>query len=226
VKRIRHGQPGQSSADDRRIVDPRRRLPTSRAPLPAPPGRVRSTGTDGARCRGTEPGREQLTPSHTFPVHRTMVVDCHRHGTQYRRAMSDTPHVVWMPGGVRTEIHLDSADTAGAFCLLVDHPPAGWLLPSHLHIGVAETIHIVDGVFEVTIDGASSRIEAGQTVHIPADTEHSSTNLGPAGGRRVLLFSPAGMERFFLEVGAPSADIPVAPDAALASALRHGWRFT
>jgi len=38
-----------------------------------------------------------------------------------------------MPGGVRTEIHLAAEDTEGAFCLIVDHPPAGWSLPAHRH---------------------------------------------------------------------------------------------
>jgi hypothetical protein len=41
------------------------------------------------------------------------------------------PPVVWMPGGVRTEIQLTGADTDAAFCLLVDEPPAGWSLPPH-----------------------------------------------------------------------------------------------
>jgi hypothetical protein len=33
-------------------------------------------------------------------------------------------HAVWMPGGVRTEIHLGADQTAGTFCLLVDYPPS------------------------------------------------------------------------------------------------------
>jgi hypothetical protein len=57
--------------------------------------------------------------------------------------MAAEPQVVWMPGGVRTEIHLRAEETGGAFCLLVDEPPAGWSLPPHRHRGVAETIHIV-----------------------------------------------------------------------------------
>jgi quercetin dioxygenase-like cupin family protein len=64
-----------------------------------------------------------------------------------------SPRVVWMPGAVRTEIHLQSADTSGGFCLLVDHPPAGWSLPMHLHRGAAETIYIVDGEFEMQVAG-------------------------------------------------------------------------
>jgi hypothetical protein len=39
-----------------------------------------------------------------------------------------------------------------------------------------------------------------------------------------VIFTPAGMENFFLQIGA-SKDIQVDPTAALATAIRHGWRF-
>jgi mannose-6-phosphate isomerase-like protein (cupin superfamily) len=137
----------------------------------------------------------------------------------------DGVRAVWMPGGVRTEIHLDADDTAGAFCLLVDRPPAGWSLPSHRHLHEAETIHIVEGEFEVVRDGISHHLSAGETIHIPRGVMHASANLGENQGRRVLMFSPAGLERFFLEAGAPAADVEVDGAAALAAALRHGWEF-
>jgi Cupin domain len=75
--------------------------------------------------------------------------------------MPAAPQVVWMPGGVRTEIHLGGADTGGSFCLLVDHPPAGWSLPAHLHADAAETIHVLAGEFEMSVDGNSERLGAG-----------------------------------------------------------------
>jgi hypothetical protein len=49
--------------------------------------------------------------------------------------------------------------------------------------------------------------------------------VGDATGRRVLIFTPAGIENFFLEAGAPSLEDEVDPRTALASALRHGWEF-
>jgi quercetin dioxygenase-like cupin family protein len=133
--------------------------------------------------------------------------------------------VVWMPGAVRTEIHLDGEDTGGAFCMLVDHPPPGWSLPTHRHANEAETIHIVEGEFELDVGGARSRLSAGDTIHVPRGVPHAGVNVGARPGRRVLLFSPAGLERFFLEAGAPTAE--QAPDGAavLAAAIRHGWEF-
>ena len=146
-------------------------------------------------------------------------------GSGYVRLVSGEPQVVWMPGGVRTEIHLVSDDTDGAFCLLVDEPPAGWSLPPHLHRGVAETIYIIEGEFEMEIDGERSALVAGQTVHVRADVVHASANLGDRTGRRVVMFSPAGMERFFLETGAQAPDQETDARAAFESAIRHGWEF-
>ena len=139
--------------------------------------------------------------------------------------MGAVPRVVWMPGGTRTEIHLGAEDTAGAFCLLVDHPPAGWSLPAHLHHGTAETIHIVEGAFEVEMDGGRIGLTAGETIHVPAETVHATANVGDTQGRRILVFSPAGMERFFVEAGAPAPDAPVDGAKTLEAAIRHGWEF-
>lgn len=130
-----------------------------------------------------------------------------------------------MPGGVRTEIHLSGQDTDDSFCLLVDHPPPGWSLPAHLHRNEAETIHIVAGEFELEIDGRRSRLSPGDTVHIPKGVIHSGANVGQVPGRRVLLFSPAGMERFFLQAGAAEPDGEIDPAAVVASAVSHGWEF-
>ncbi len=132
---------------------------------------------------------------------------------------------VWMPGGVATEIHLVSEDTGGAFCLLVDHPPRGWSLPTHTHANEAETIHIVDGNFEMELDGKPIQLAAGETIHVPRGMPHSGANVGPRTGRRIVLFSPGGMERFFLEAGQPTAEAEADLGAALACALRHGWEF-
>jgi mannose-6-phosphate isomerase-like protein (cupin superfamily) len=130
-----------------------------------------------------------------------------------------------MPGGVRTELHLGSDHTAGAFCLLIDEPPAAWSLRPHWHRNEAETIHIVDGEFEMDVGGERCSLRARQTIHVPRGAVHSSRNVGRRPGRRILLFSPAGMERFFLETGAPSPDAEFDATAALASATRHGWVF-
>jgi quercetin dioxygenase-like cupin family protein len=133
--------------------------------------------------------------------------------------------VVWMPGGLRTEIHLGGDDTGGAFCLLADEPPPGWTLPAHRHANESETIHIVAGEFEMEIDGRKQLIGPGETVHIPQGVSHAGTNVGSEKGRRIIVFSPAGMEGFFREAGAGSPDEQRDIAGLLRVAGSYGWRF-
>ena len=130
-----------------------------------------------------------------------------------------------MPGGLRTEIHLGSDDTDGAFCLLLDFPPPGWSLPSHRHLGEIETIHILEGEFDMQVGARSMLATAGETVMVPKGVMHSGSNRTELPGRRIVIFSPGGMERFFLETGTATPDAEIDPQAALAAANRHGWRF-
>lgn len=129
-----------------------------------------------------------------------------------------------MPGGLRVEVHLTGEDTAGAFCLLVDHPIAGWGLPEHRHAAEAETIHVLAGTFAMRVGGRDVQVGPGETVHVPAGVPHAGRLVGDEPGRRAVLFSPAGLERFFLEAGAASPE-GVDPAATLDAALRHGWSF-
>jgi mannose-6-phosphate isomerase-like protein (cupin superfamily) len=133
--------------------------------------------------------------------------------------------VVWMPGGIRTRIVQTGEDTDGAFCLLVDEPPPGWSLPPHRHLREAETILVLEGAFCLDVGGERIELGPGESVVVPAGTTHSGGALGDGGGRRVVIFSPAGLERFFLEVGTAAPDDPVDVRAALESAARFGWEF-
>lgn len=138
----------------------------------------------------------------------------------------ESPQVVWMPGGVRTEIWLGAEQTGGAFCLLVDEPPAGWALPAHRHLYEAETIHVVSGRFEVEVDGEGRELGPGDTAHIPVATVHSGGNVGTEPGRRVVMFHPGGIEAFFREAGASSPEAEIDMRAVVAAAVRHGWDFS
>lgn len=139
--------------------------------------------------------------------------------------MSGEPTVVWMPGGVRSEIHLSGEDTGGAFCLLRDVLPVGWRLPAHRHPAAAETIHVLAGELGVaTDDGPEQTLRAGETAHVPAGTLHATRNAGEEPLLRLVVFSPAGMERFFREAGAATPG-QADPQAVLLAARRNGWEF-
>ena len=122
-------------------------------------------------------------------------------------------------------MHLGASETDGAFCLLVDHPLPGWALPPHRHANESETVHVVEGRFEVVVGEERVVAGPGESVHVPRGVRHSSAALGDKPGRRVLIFAPAGMEEFFLAAGAESRDEAGDPLALLPLAKEHGWRF-
>lgn len=132
---------------------------------------------------------------------------------------------VWLPGGVYTEFLVSGDQTDDAFTLLRDHPPAGWRMPLHRHLGESETIHVVRGVFEFAVDGSPRTYGPGDTVHIPARAPHSGALLADAPGERLLVFSPGGMDRLFERIGVAGPADPIDPARALALAREHGWRF-
>lgn len=139
--------------------------------------------------------------------------------------MTSQSDVLWMPGGVRTEVRLTAQDTDGAFALLVDEPPVGWALPTHRHAYEAEVIQVLRGEFEITIEDQVRVLGPGESIHIACGQAHSSRNLGTDTGRRMLMFAPAGMEAMFREIGTASPGEEVDPQAVLAAAKRYGWRF-
>jgi quercetin dioxygenase-like cupin family protein len=105
--------------------------------------------------------------------------------------------VLRLPGGVEAGIHVRGSETGNAFALLTDVCPPGWTLPRHRHAREAETIHITAGALWLEVDGQRREMHPGDTAIIPSGTLHSGGTLSVEPVRRVLVFSPAGMEQFF-----------------------------
>jgi quercetin dioxygenase-like cupin family protein len=136
-----------------------------------------------------------------------------------------SPTVVWMPGRLRVEVLLRGEDTGGAFCLIVDRPQTGWGLPPHSHANESETIYVIEGRFAMVVGGEDVELGPGDYAHVPKGVVHSGGLVGDEPGHRVIVFSPAGMENFFLEAG--SADAEDEPDLQKLFTLagQHGWSF-
>ena len=132
---------------------------------------------------------------------------------------------VWLPGRVYTEFLVTAAETAGAFSMFRDHPPAGWVMPPHRHLDESETIHVLDGEFRFELDGKEAAYGAGDTLHVPAGVVHSGVVAGEQPGRRLIVFSPGGMEDLFARIGTERAEDRIDLAEALALARRYGWRF-
>ncbi len=101
-------------------------------------------------------------------------------------------------------ITLSGEATNGRFCLVDMHIPPGGGPPPHRH-DFEETFILLEGEIEATFRGKKSVVQAGETVHIPANAPHQFHNASSKPVRLLCICSPAGQEKFFAELGVPVA---------------------
>ena len=101
-------------------------------------------------------------------------------------------------------IMVTGEETAGRFCVIDMYIPPGGGPPPHRH-DFEETFILLEGEMEATFRGDRSTVRAGETLNIPANAPHRFHNASGSPVRMICICSPAGQEKFFLEVGVPVA---------------------
>ena len=110
------------------------------------------------------------------------------------------PHV-GLVGDTYT-ITVAGEETDGRFCVIDMYIPPGGGPPPHRH-DFEETFILLEGEMEATFRGNKSIVRAGDTLHIPANAPHQFHNAFAGPVRLLCICSPAGQEKFFMEVGVP-----------------------
>jgi quercetin dioxygenase-like cupin family protein len=95
-------------------------------------------------------------------------------------------------------------ETDGRFCVIDMYIPPGGGPPPHRH-DFEETFILVDGEMEATFRGKKLIVRAGDTLNIPSNAPHQFHNASPGPVRLLRICSPAGQEKFFMDVGVPVA---------------------
>jgi quercetin dioxygenase-like cupin family protein len=107
-------------------------------------------------------------------------------------------------------ITVSGQHTNDRFCVIDMHVPPGGGPGPHRH-DFEETFIVLDGEIEVTFRGKTSVVGAGETANIPSNAPHRFHNASSAPARLICICSPAGNDKFFLEVGVPVATRTTAP---------------
>jgi quercetin dioxygenase-like cupin family protein len=107
-------------------------------------------------------------------------------------------------------ITVTGEQTDGRFCVIDMHIPPGGGPPPHRH-DFEETFILLEGEMEATFRGKKSIVRAGDTLNIPANAPHQFHNTSTAPVRMLCVCSPAGQEKFFMEVGVPVATRTTSP---------------
>ena len=120
------------------------------------------------------------------------------------------------------------ADTGGTMTAIEVAADPGSGPPPHTHV-FAEFFYVLDGTLTVEVDGERHEISSGEVAAVPGGAVHTYRNESTETARFLAVLHPAGLERFFAEIGvpldAPAPDGP--PDIAYITdvARRHGIEF-
>jgi quercetin dioxygenase-like cupin family protein len=115
-------------------------------------------------------------------------------------------------------ITVTGEQTDGRFCVIDMHVPPGGGPPPHRH-DFEETFILLEGEMEATFRGKKSIVRAGDTLNVPANAPHQFHNASAGPVRMLCVCSPAGQEKFFLEVGVPVATRTTPPPTLRADEL-------
>jgi mannose-6-phosphate isomerase-like protein (cupin superfamily) len=102
--------------------------------------------------------------------------------------------------------------TAGRFTVIDMHIPPGGGPPPHRH-NFEETFIVQEGEMVATFRGEKVIVKAGDTITVPANAPHQFHNTSSQPVRMLCICSPAGQDKFFVEVGVqlPTRTTPPPP---------------
>lgn len=98
---------------------------------------------------------------------------------------------------------------AYALCEILVQPQSG--TPSHVHSHEDEAFYVQSGEFEFQLDEQTIVATPGTFLHSPRGQLHRFTNIGSSPGKLLFWVTPAGLEKFFAEVGTPTINPAVSP---------------
>lgn len=109
---------------------------------------------------------------------------------------------VWVVGD-RYTIKTGGEETGEAFALVEAWVPPGSGPPPHMHTREDEAFYVLEGTLTFHADGQSFEAGPGAWITLARGSLHRFENRGEGPARMLILVTPAGLERFFLEVGKP-----------------------
>lgn len=128
--------------------------------------------------------------------------------------------------GVRTLIRSTGKTTNGAFGL-IEHltMPPGFGSPYHVHHLEDEAFYVLEGEIAFVCDGKWMKAGPGAYVFGPREIPHGFKVIGTAPAGLLVLCSPAGFERFVLELAEDLTAPPTQPDMAKLTAVAAKYKI-
>jgi mannose-6-phosphate isomerase-like protein (cupin superfamily) len=111
------------------------------------------------------------------------------------------------------DIRVSGKDTGGKYCLIELTVPPGLPLgaPPHIHHDADETVYVLEGSGRYHVGDQTVDVSTGAVLHFPRGTLEWFENTGKSPLKVAVMYSPAGIEKFFAEVAEPAATRTVPP---------------
>jgi quercetin dioxygenase-like cupin family protein len=122
------------------------------------------------------------------------------------------------PAGGPATFKARAETTNGTFTALENIIAPGQGPPLHVHIREDEMYYVLSGQLRFKADGQFFDAPTGAFMFIPRGTPHCFQNTGPGPAKLLVMFTPAGMERFF---EGQAALPPGPPDPHAYQAIAH-----
>jgi quercetin dioxygenase-like cupin family protein len=124
-------------------------------------------------------------------------------------ASHDQATVIWHMGALMRFLAV-SEDTGGLFWLAEQTSRLGYASPVHRHTKEDELFFVLDGELTVHIDGQARRASANSVAFAPRGLPHAFRVESPSA-RFLILSTPGGFDRWFLETGVPAESLTAPP---------------
>ena len=118
----------------------------------------------------------------------------------------DEAQALWFLGNVLTRVKATGEQTGGAYGLIDQVVPAGFASPWHVHHAEDETFYVLEGAITFLI--VPTYIVPNRCyIHKEREMDTTATRLTLRTG------TPAGFERFVMEMSEPATDVSNPPSA-------------
>ena len=101
------------------------------------------------------------------------------------------------PFGLEMKVLLTTEATRGAISVLMAWHKPGEGPPDHVHCNQEETFFILEGTYELTVDGQTTMAGAGTIVFIPRNVVHRFKNVGDTPACLLDWSLPGGQDHYF-----------------------------
>ena len=133
---------------------------------------------------------------------------------------------IWF-AGTFMRVLADAGSTGGQFALLEQWAPAGFSPPLHVHEHEDQMFYVLAGELTVRLGEDERTVAAGETAWLPRGTPHTF-RVDSDGARLLEISTPAGFERFHVELAEPATERripdpgPLDVPAMAAASARYG----